>query len=156
MNVVPAAPPLPTLLETTSYKRAVAWWGGPQITIVSVDNKAIANIPLNFVTAGGDNTWAYVIGIVKVLVLQKDGLIYNGDEAVNQASAPIAGRFVYSCQGMFRYLLFRSDYGTDSPSTRNLQWNTRRGHPTQHALSRPRLIQVQLLRAALEPPLETR
>ena len=92
-------PPLPKLLESKAYERAVTAWGGPRITIISPANKAIAHIPLNFVIQGGDNTWAYVIGVARQLVVEDDGWIFDGLQAVNSVDPPFAGTFVYSSQG---------------------------------------------------------
>ena len=92
-------PPLPKLLESKAYERAVTAWDGPRITIISPANKAIAHIPLNFVIQGGDNTWAYVIGVARQLVVEDDGWIFDGLQAVNSVDPPFAGTFVYSLQG---------------------------------------------------------
>lgn len=92
-------PPLPKLLESKAYERAVTAWDGPRITIISPANKAIAHIPLNFVIQGGDNTWAYVIGVARQLVVEDDGWIFDGLQAVNSVDPPFAGTFVYSSQG---------------------------------------------------------
>jgi hypothetical protein len=77
----------------------VTAWDGPRITIISPANKAIAHIPLIFVIQGGDNTWAYVIGVARQLVVEDDGWIFDGLQAVNSVDPPFAGTFVYSFQG---------------------------------------------------------
>jgi hypothetical protein len=61
--------PLPKLLESKAYRRAVTAWDGPWITIIPPANKGIALIPLKFVIQGGDNMWAYVMGIARQLVV---------------------------------------------------------------------------------------
>jgi hypothetical protein len=96
------APPLPKLREPKPYERAVTAWEGPRITTISSANKPIAHIPLNFVIQGGDNTWAYVIGVVRQLVIEDDGWIYDGDQAVCLEDPPFAGIFVYSSQGKWK------------------------------------------------------
>ena len=98
-NYTMNTPPLPKLLESKAYERAVTAWDGPRITIISPANKAIAHIPLNFVIQGGDNTWAYVIGVARQLVVEDDGWIFDGPQAVNSVDPPFAGTFVYSSQG---------------------------------------------------------
>jgi hypothetical protein len=92
-------PPLPKLLESKPYERAVTAWSGPKITIISPANKPIAHIPLNFIIRGGDNTWAYVIGVARQLVVEDDGWIFDGTQAVTPTDPPFAGTFVYSSQG---------------------------------------------------------
>ena len=74
-------------------------WDGPRITIISPANKAIAHIPLNSVIQGGDNTWAYVIGVARQLVVENDGWIFDGLQAMSSVDPPFAGTFVYSSQG---------------------------------------------------------
>jgi hypothetical protein len=71
-------PPLPKLLEPKPYERAVTAWTGLKITIISPANEVIARIPPNFVIQGGDNTWAYVIGVARQLVVEDDGWIFDG------------------------------------------------------------------------------
>jgi hypothetical protein len=94
-----SAPPLPRLLESKAYERAVTAWNGPRITIISPADKPIAHIPLDFVIRGGDNTWAYVVGVVRQLVVEDDGRIFDGAQAVSPADPPFAGTFVYSARG---------------------------------------------------------
>lgn len=93
------APPLPKLIESRPYERAVTAWNGPRITIISPANKPIAHIPLNFFIRGGDSTRAYMIEVVRQLVVENDGWIFDGVQAVSPADSPCAGTFVYSSQG---------------------------------------------------------
>ena len=92
-------PPIPKHLESKPYERTVTAWSGPKITIISPANKPIAHIPLNFVIQGGDDTWAYVIGVARQLVAEDDGWIFDGSQAVSPTDPPFAGTFVYISQG---------------------------------------------------------
>ena len=107
MNAIPPPPPppppLPRLLETKSYERSMTSWKCPRITIVSADDKPIAHIPINFVVTGGDNTWGYVVGVAREMVIENDGWIFDRGQPVNLADQPFAGTFVYSSQGESTY-----------------------------------------------------
>ena len=90
---------IPTLVETKYYERAVLNWNGPRISVISATEQAIAHIPLAFIAQGGNNTWSYVLEIVKVLVVENDGWIFANDQPVNADAVPIAGTFVYRTSG---------------------------------------------------------
>jgi hypothetical protein len=87
---------IPTLVETKYYERAVLNWNGPRISIISATEQAIAHIPLDFVAQGGNNTWDYILEVVKLLVVENDGWIFAANnQPVDAEAMPIAGTFVY-------------------------------------------------------------
>jgi hypothetical protein len=90
--------PAGATLTSKYYRQAVDFWQSPAIEVVSMkgnQEETIARIPLEFVRRGGNDTWSYVIEVIKELVDQKDGHIFYQGHAVDPAMAPFPGIFFY-------------------------------------------------------------
>jgi hypothetical protein len=93
-------------MEPYRYERADERWRRTDtIEILSVLDSEIAYFPLAFVERGGDNTWRYILHVIRQLV-QEDpvasGQIYTspqGDQAVDLSVSPHAGTFYYLQEG---------------------------------------------------------
>lgn len=86
-------------LEPRFYEQAVETWSGELVQVVSLDGKAIARIPIDFLARGGDNTWSYVIHVVHQLVLEREGSIYQDGVSVHPELAPLPGIYIYDVPG---------------------------------------------------------
>ena len=61
----------------------------------SAMEQAIAHIPLAFVAQGGDNTWNYILEVVRLLVVEEGGWIFADGHLVNAEAMATAATFVY-------------------------------------------------------------
>lgn len=89
------------------YERADERWRRTDtIEILSIVDTEIAYFPLAFVQRGGNNTWQFVLDIVRLLVVEdpvNPGHIFTRPQdgaPVDLSSPPRAGTFHYIQEGM--------------------------------------------------------
>jgi hypothetical protein len=93
------------------YRQAIDFWESPTIDIIGYKGESrevIARFPLEFVQRGGNNTWHYVLEVVRQLVSPSDGLIFLPNEMpANLASPPYPGTFFYNPSSKSRFIFYR-------------------------------------------------
>nr|ODN86712.1 hypothetical protein L203_03960 [Cryptococcus depauperatus CBS 7841] len=90
--------------DTDDYALAVRLWGSPEIVAVHSDHGTrIAVFPLEFIRKGGDNTWSYVLYVVRQLIVLEPGQscqLQNEDGIeLDLNEAPEAGSFRFHVEG---------------------------------------------------------
>nr|ODO04312.1 hypothetical protein L204_00670 [Cryptococcus depauperatus CBS 7855] len=90
--------------EREEYPLAVHFWGSPEIVAVHSDHGTrIAVFPLEFIRKGGDNTWSYVLYVVRQLIVLEPGQscqLQNEDGIeLDLNEAPQAGSFRFHVEG---------------------------------------------------------
>jgi hypothetical protein len=93
-------------MSAVQYELAVdSWATSDRVLIRSPANDDIGSFPLPFLRKGGDNTWAYIMGVIGELVDRPSNEVWriedeNGKEMAG-AEAPDAGVYTLTRQGGF-------------------------------------------------------
>ena len=94
---------------SVTYSLAVDHWRNTEsIVIRSRSGKHIASFPLDFIQRGGDNTWRFVLYVIKQLVKQStdaEGIIEGSKGIqVDQDDMPRGGNFSFVQSGQSNLL----------------------------------------------------
>nr|ODN89885.1 hypothetical protein L204_06162 [Cryptococcus depauperatus CBS 7855] len=95
------------------YPLAISFWKDSSLVEINSDHGTfIAAFPLDFIRQGGDNTWSYVLFVVRQLVvLEPDQLGQLQDEngvELDLNEAPKAGTFCFHVEGSQSDVTFSS------------------------------------------------
>lgn len=98
-----------TMTEEVTYELATARWRRTStVQIVSILDTDIADFPLSFLASSGDDTWHYILHVIRLLVLvtpELPGCLYVANDTTEEETpvdislTPTAGRFRYKQLG---------------------------------------------------------